>query len=67
MIAEPSYRYVDCDFHTGEKFLVPDTRLQAIAEAWNLFALTQWKTDIRTFNPELGSLLDALIEEADDD
>ncbi len=43
--------------------LVPDTRLQAIADAWNYDDIGQGRYEFRQQWPELADLLDALTAE----
>ena len=61
----------------GVNSLVPlmtDTRLRAIADAWNVGDKSQWmdspesmRKDLRSHWPELAALLDVLTEENDDE
>ena len=54
---------------TGKYTLVPDTRLQAIADAWNIGDRYQTATrvSLRVAWPELAGLLDALGGTDNDD
>lgn len=68
---EGSYKCEDCSAELREEWLVPDTRLHPIADAWNdidrdkpsMEAIV--KRSIEKTLPELAALLDALDEKAD--
>jgi hypothetical protein len=53
-----------CECKGENMVVVPDTRLQAIADAWNeVPADTLWKLAVRYSNEKLADLLDALTQE----
>ncbi len=78
MTVEPSYRIKDewiagsSECYVQIRDLIPDTRLQAIADAWNSpDDCAAWtnaaKARVRVAHPGVGFLLDALTEDNTDE
>lgn len=66
-----SYLCEDCGAELREEWLVPDTRLQDIADAWNRYE-TKYRTDplsrdVGTLFDNVTALLDALTKENSDE